>query len=47
MMENRSFDHYFGWHPKADGKNAGLTYPNLDGSQTLRHAPPDPRLPGL
>ena len=23
MMENRSFDHYFGWHPKADGKNAG------------------------
>jgi phospholipase C len=33
MMENRSFDHYFGWHPKADGKNAGLSYPNLDGSQ--------------
>ena len=19
MMENRSFDHYFGWHPRADG----------------------------
>ncbi|MFI5121269.1 MAG: alkaline phosphatase family protein [Vicinamibacteria bacterium] len=33
MMENRSFDHYFGWHPRADGKNAGLSYPNLDGSQ--------------
>ena len=33
MMENRSFDHYFGWHHKADGKNAGLEYPNLDGSQ--------------
>jgi len=33
MMENRSFDHYFGWHPKADGKNRGLTYPNLDGSE--------------
>ena len=27
MMENRSFDHYFGWHPKADGENAGLSYP--------------------
>jgi phospholipase C len=35
MMENRSFDHYFGWHPTADGKNAGLSYPNLDGSQTF------------
>jgi len=33
MMENRSFDHYFGWHHKADGKNAGLEYPNLDHSQ--------------
>ena len=21
MMENRSFDHYFGWHPKADASN--------------------------
>ena len=21
MMENRSFDHYFGWHPKADARN--------------------------
>jgi phospholipase C len=43
MMENRSFDHYFGWHPKADGKNAGLTYPNLDGSQTFatHHLTPD------
>ncbi len=35
MMENRSFDHYFGWHERADGKNAGLSYPNLDGSQTF------------
>ncbi|MGH2986580.1 MAG: alkaline phosphatase family protein, partial [Solirubrobacterales bacterium] len=43
MMENRSFDHYFGWHPRADGKNAGLTYPNLDGSQTFstHHLTPD------
>ena len=28
MMENRSFDHYFGWHPKADARNAGLAYPD-------------------
>lgn len=26
MMENRSFDHYFGWLPNADGIQAGLTY---------------------
>ncbi|MGW5667212.1 alkaline phosphatase family protein [Micromonospora sp. NPDC003776] len=26
MMENRSFDHYLGWLPGADGKQAGLTY---------------------
>jgi len=26
MMENRSFDHYFGWLPNADGMQAGLTY---------------------
>jgi phospholipase C len=26
MMENRSFDHLFGWFPGADGKQAGLTY---------------------
>ena len=43
MMENRSFDHYFGWHPRADGRNAGLTYPNLDGTQTFptHHLTPD------
>ena len=29
-MENRSFDHFFGWMPNADGKQAGLTY--LDNS---------------
>src|SRR5262249_20775065 len=28
-MENRSFDHFLGWLPNADGKQAGLTY--LDG----------------
>ena len=26
MMENRSFDHFVGWLPGADGKQAGLTY---------------------
>lgn len=26
MMENRSFDHFFGWHPDADAKN-DFTYP--------------------
>jgi phospholipase C len=36
MMENRSFDHYFGWHPRADGRNAGLKYPNLDRSQFFK-----------
>ncbi|WP_458691062.1 alkaline phosphatase family protein [Nocardia tengchongensis] len=25
MMENRSFDHYLGWLPGADGKQGGLT----------------------
>jgi len=33
MMENRSFDHYFGWHPKADGRNAGLAYPDALGNR--------------
>jgi phospholipase C len=31
MMENRSFDHYFGSFPGADGKNAGLSYPGANG----------------
>jgi phospholipase C len=26
MMENRSFDHFLGWLPTADGKQAGLSY---------------------
>jgi phospholipase C len=30
-MENRSFDHYLGWLPGADGKQAGLTYPDDKG----------------
>jgi phospholipase C len=30
-MENRSFDHYLGWLPGADGKQAGLTYKDNKG----------------
>lgn len=31
MMENRSFDHYLGWLPGADGRQAGLSYPDKNG----------------
>ena len=31
MMENRSFDHFLGWLPGANGKQAGLTYLNSQG----------------
>ncbi len=31
MMENRSFDHLLGWLPGADGRQAGLTYTDLNG----------------
>jgi phospholipase C len=37
MMENRSFDHYFGWFPGADGKNAGLAYPDANGLMHPTH----------
>jgi phospholipase C len=41
MMENRSFDHYLGWLPGADGRQAGLTYTDFAGQahQTARLAP--------
>src|SRR4051812_13630858 len=41
MMENRSFDHLLGWLPNADGKQAGLTYTDLQGAahQTYPLAP--------
>jgi phospholipase C len=32
MMENRSFDHFLGWLPGADGKQAGLRYVNPIGN---------------
>ena len=31
MMENRSFDHFLGWLPGADGIQAGLTFENTQG----------------
>jgi phospholipase C len=37
MMENRSFDHYLGWLPGADGKQAGLTYVDRDGVRRQTH----------
>src|SRR4051812_16803337 len=41
MMENRSFDHYLGWLPGADARQAGLTFTDNQGitHQTLRFAP--------
>jgi phospholipase C len=41
MMENRSFDHYLGWLPNADGRQAGLSYTDLNGQtfETRRLAP--------
>src|SRR5919198_162836 len=37
MMENRSFDHYFGWRADADGRNAGLKYPDDGGALHPTH----------
>src|SRR3989442_1584172 len=31
MMENRSFDHFLGWLPGADGRQTGLTYADSSG----------------
>jgi phospholipase C len=31
MMENRSFDHFLGWLPGADGKQGGLSYLDTNG----------------
>jgi phospholipase C len=33
MMENRSFDHYLGWLPNADGRQAGLNFTDKNGQQ--------------
>jgi phospholipase C len=37
MMENRSFDHYLGWFPGADGRNKGLSYPDDHGKRHRTH----------
>src|SRR5438105_14292328 len=37
MMENRSFDHLLGWAPGADGKQAGLAYPDPSGALIPTH----------
>jgi phospholipase C len=42
MMENRSFDHYLGWLPGADGRQAGLSYTDKSGkSFTTKRLAPD------
>ena len=37
MMENRSFDHFLGWVPGADGKQAGLSYVDRYGARHATH----------
>ena len=37
MMENRSFDHYLGWLPGADGRQAGLTFTDKNGVAHQTH----------
>jgi phospholipase C len=38
MMENRSFDHMLGWMPNANGRQAGLSYPDNNGNlQPTQH----------
>src|SRR6201999_1187673 len=37
MMENRSFDHYLGWLPGADGRQAGLSYADKSGQTFSTH----------
>ena len=37
LMENRSFDHYLGWLPGANGKQAGLAYPDSKGAMHKTH----------
>lgn len=37
MMENRSFDHFLGWLPNANGQQAGLTYQDVNGLSHATH----------
>jgi len=42
MMENRSFDHFLGWLPGANGQQAGLIFKDSAGLQhTTHYLPPD------
>src|SRR5439155_16834644 len=36
-MENRSFDHFLGWVPGANGKQAGLSYEDDGGKRHATH----------
>jgi phospholipase C len=38
MMENRSFDHFLGWMPGANGKQSGLTYLDSKGGAHPTHS---------
>jgi phospholipase C len=38
MMENRSFDHFLGWLPGADGRQSGLTYLDRTGAPHMTFA---------
>jgi phospholipase C len=37
-MENRSFDHFFGWMPNTDGQQAGLSYLDTKGVSHATHS---------
>lgn len=37
MMENRSFDHFLGWLPNADGHQANLNYKDVAGAARSTH----------
>jgi phospholipase C len=38
MMENRSFDHFYGWLPGANGEQANVTYKDSAGNSFVTHA---------
>jgi phospholipase C len=38
MMENRSFDHFLGWAPGVDGRQAGLAFADESGQVVATHA---------
>jgi phospholipase C len=38
MMENRSFDHFLGWLPNANGKQSGLSFADSNGVMHATHA---------